>query len=248
MDELLIEDKRYVSSKRAAKMTGYAKDYIGQLCREGRVPARLVGRSWYVLESAIHDHRFGGEDVKPGKENALSSAWESPRYESAPTEQILPVSRLEPQPVALPENEADLSQQLQDSWKAWFERVSTQAPVSSQLETPVEEIIAEESIEEEVKADAAVNVPVRTIYRRPPEELLPRQAVPSRESEAEEERFYIEDTPREGRSALKVVKVAGVVVAFASLILAAMGTGYFDKYILSSKPVSLMAGVILYNR
>ena len=62
MDEILIEEKKYVSSKRAAKMTGYAKDYIGQLCREGRVPARLVGRSWYVLETAIQDHRFGTTD------------------------------------------------------------------------------------------------------------------------------------------------------------------------------------------
>lgn len=71
MDELLIEEKKYISSKQAAKVTGYAKDYIGQLCREGRVPARLVGRSWYVLETAIQDHRFGNEPVVP-KEAAAS--------------------------------------------------------------------------------------------------------------------------------------------------------------------------------
>lgn len=37
MDELIIGEKTYLSSKRAAKITGYAKDYVGQLCREGRV-------------------------------------------------------------------------------------------------------------------------------------------------------------------------------------------------------------------
>ena len=74
MDELVIGDKKYVSSKQAAKVTGYAKDYIGQLCREGRVPARLVGRSWYVLESAIHDHRFG--DQKTPREQEASAAEE----------------------------------------------------------------------------------------------------------------------------------------------------------------------------
>lgn len=63
MDELLIGDEKYISTKRAAKITGYAKDYVGQLCREGRVSARQVGRAWYVLETAIKEHRFG-EDEK----------------------------------------------------------------------------------------------------------------------------------------------------------------------------------------
>src|SRR3989338_10751365 len=111
MDEILIEEKRYISSKRAAKMTGYAKDYIGQLCREGRVPARLVGRSWYVLEAAIQDHRVGATDVEHEKtEQAVSptpaeptiesskpglpSTWEPPRYET-PSDELLPsINRL----------------------------------------------------------------------------------------------------------------------------------------------------------
>ena len=86
MDEILIEEKRYISSKRAAKITGYAKDYIGQLCREGRVPARLVGRSWYVLETAIQDHRFGNQEVE-------LPVPESPKYEASPVEILPPVSR-----------------------------------------------------------------------------------------------------------------------------------------------------------
>ena len=66
MDELEIDGKTYLSSKAAAKLTGYAKDYVGQLCREGRVNARLVGRSWYVLEESIRTHRFGEEaEVDP---------------------------------------------------------------------------------------------------------------------------------------------------------------------------------------
>lgn len=62
MDELVIGETRYVSSKKAAQITGYAKDYVGQLCREGKVEAKLVGRNWYVLESSILEHRFGKED------------------------------------------------------------------------------------------------------------------------------------------------------------------------------------------
>lgn len=58
MDELTIDGKTYISSKKAAVITGYAKDYVGQLCREGRVEARLVGRSWYVYEPSLSAHRF----------------------------------------------------------------------------------------------------------------------------------------------------------------------------------------------
>lgn len=100
MEELLIDDKKYLSTKRAAKVTGYAKDYVGQLCREGRVPARLVGRSWYVLETAIREHRFGL--TEPGvpsvsiprrtltsevvsssnvpEKSTLQATWQPPRY------------------------------------------------------------------------------------------------------------------------------------------------------------------------
>src|SRR3990167_4508057 len=95
MDEILIEEKRYISSKRAAKLTGYAKDYIGQLCREGRVPARLVGRSWYVLETAITDHRFGkgGKDEKQKNKAKpiFTSTWETPRYETLKAEASSPI-------------------------------------------------------------------------------------------------------------------------------------------------------------
>jgi hypothetical protein len=59
MNELTIQGKTYISSKRAAEITGYAKDYVGQLSREGYIEATMVGRSWYVLESSIKAHRFG---------------------------------------------------------------------------------------------------------------------------------------------------------------------------------------------
>ncbi len=67
MEEIVFDGKKYISSKLAAKLTGYAKDYVGQLCREGRVTARLVGRSWYVLEDSIKEHRFGVENSSSKK-------------------------------------------------------------------------------------------------------------------------------------------------------------------------------------
>lgn len=69
MDELVVDGEKYISSKRAARLSGYAKDYIGQLCRGGKIEAKMVGRSWYVKESAITEHRktFQGEAVVDDK-------------------------------------------------------------------------------------------------------------------------------------------------------------------------------------
>jgi hypothetical protein len=68
MEELTLSNKKYISSKRAAEITGYAKDYVGQLCREGYVEAARVGRSWYVSEDSIREHRFGKErEIEEGR-------------------------------------------------------------------------------------------------------------------------------------------------------------------------------------
>jgi hypothetical protein len=56
MDELDIKGKRYISSKRASQMTGYAKDYIGQLAREGKILGTRVGRAWYLDEESLLVH------------------------------------------------------------------------------------------------------------------------------------------------------------------------------------------------
>lgn len=71
MDELEIKGKKYISSRRAAELTGYAKDYIGQLVRAGKVPGTRVGRSWYVDEGAILS--FG----KSTKEKSVAESYGS---------------------------------------------------------------------------------------------------------------------------------------------------------------------------
>ena len=36
---------------------GYTQDYIGQLCRGEKIDARRIGRTWYVCEKSILEHR-----------------------------------------------------------------------------------------------------------------------------------------------------------------------------------------------
>lgn len=74
MDELDVGGKKYISSKRASEITAYAKDYIGQLARAGKVPGTRFGRAWYVEEAAILRHAGKALDVPTIEHDAAVSA------------------------------------------------------------------------------------------------------------------------------------------------------------------------------
>lgn len=211
MDELIIGEKRYVSSKRAAEITGYAKDYVGQLCREGFVEAKMVGRSWYVLESSIHEHRFGPEEAPAAasreavEEDVIVPevqkpvyTWEPPKYvtempEMLPKADAAPVlPAAESAKKGSPEAAAAISD-MQAAWKEWFER--KQEPL---LESP-EVIEAREEAHEELE---------ETDYAREAEE----EVVPIRREQSEE--AVREDLP----VAVPVHKIAPVAPVGAAKV------------------------------
>lgn len=64
-DELHIGGKNFVSSKKAAVLTGYAQDYIGQLARGGQIVAQRVGNLWYIDMDSLSGYKTNSEDFKP---------------------------------------------------------------------------------------------------------------------------------------------------------------------------------------
>lgn len=52
-----FDGKDYVSASRAAKITGYNQDYIGQLARSGKILSRQIGNRWYVERSGLVNHK-----------------------------------------------------------------------------------------------------------------------------------------------------------------------------------------------
>ena len=57
-DSLVRNSKIYFSLRSASKSSGYTKDYLGQLCRNGNVDAFRENKSWYVsLESIVFHQR-----------------------------------------------------------------------------------------------------------------------------------------------------------------------------------------------
>lgn len=182
MNEITIGDKVYISAKRAAKITGYARDYVGQLCREGHVDAKMVGRSWYVYEPSIRAHRFGEEavqeapvaDVAPAPEADTApiaadepvSDWEKPTYTSEKLEMLpeLGSPRLEE---LLPPAEETLTD-MQAAWREWFEQRQTVLE-TPEIESP--EVIDERNSEHEEEKEAVeeeVSIPLHHIEEEEP--------------------------------------------------------------------------------
>lgn len=57
MESIRLDEKVFIKATALAKKLGYTADYIGQLCRAGKVSAQLVGRSWYVEEGSLTEHK-----------------------------------------------------------------------------------------------------------------------------------------------------------------------------------------------
>jgi len=177
MNEITLGDKIYISSKRAAEITGYAKDYVGQLCREGHVDAKMVGRSWYVYEPSIRAHRFGEDaDAQVGESDqgnatemteneadaaiegpaAATSSWERPTYTPEEPQKLPEITVQETFTASytepLPPAEETLTD-MQAAWREWFERKQQEAEVPVMEEGEEEKEDEAEEAEEDNEED-----------------------------------------------------------------------------------------------
>lgn len=64
-EEIIVDNIEYVSSRRAAEISGYAQDYIGQLARGGAIDAKRIGGLWYISASSLESHKKKSETVSP---------------------------------------------------------------------------------------------------------------------------------------------------------------------------------------
>jgi len=88
MDEVILDNKKYIKASTIAKHLGYTSDYVGQLCRSGKVDAQLVGRSWFVAEDSLREHKHGTKRSNVAKSKAAVK-----NYQHIQREDATPASR-----------------------------------------------------------------------------------------------------------------------------------------------------------
>ncbi len=64
-DELTFDGLAYVSARRAAELTGYTRDYVGQLARGGKVRARRLDRVWFIERDSLLAHKEQADTFVP---------------------------------------------------------------------------------------------------------------------------------------------------------------------------------------
>ena len=74
MDTVVLDGVRYIKVSQAAKEFKYTTDYIGQLCRAGKVDAQLIGRTWFVNPESIKMHKSNKHKRKNNKEKVSADA------------------------------------------------------------------------------------------------------------------------------------------------------------------------------
>lgn len=252
MDELTIGDKIYISSKKAAEITGYAKDYIGQLCREGRVEATLVGRSWYVLESSLREHRFGkekGEVTQEVGEERDSNAWVETKYVAEEVAPIPELRRVEPsvstQETTRGSEVGSGVADMQAVWKEWFERRGTEEIRS----VPIEEAAPQEvgrpyvSTTPNIEPQQEESAPTVRVSRKEAPKMTYVEDLRRIPMEAEEHsqpepprrrRQYVRESVGGGDIVLKAI-IIGITIVLVSIAGIASGVSSSEQ---SSGPLS----------
>ena len=109
--------------------------------------------------------------------------------------------------------------------------------------------VIEDVKEEEKEEEGEVNVPIRAVYRQPPEELLPRRHLEVRPpSESAGQTTHQERQKVNNTLMAREIRVSGILFATIAVAVAVIGSGYLDEYIISNSQVRIIAGIGLYNK
>jgi len=179
MDELIFAGNKYISSKRAGKLMGYTTDYIGQMCRGGKMACKLVGRNWYINDEAVKGQK------KSFKKEQLKEADRAIEYKKIDLEPMYYSNddrsnniNLNKKPIVVEEKEKDSEEAVQINSRDDVQEITHST--SSGQEKEEEDIVSVLHMIEspvvdlrEVKQEAIIN-PTKQIVKR--KELLPQKS------------------------------------------------------------------------
>ena len=84
-EPIVINGKKFITSKQAAALTGYARDYVGQLVRMGKVKGQVIDKVLFVSEDSILAHA----NVKNSNAKIVENSFKSAMAEAAVTTPVV---------------------------------------------------------------------------------------------------------------------------------------------------------------
>ena len=98
-DVITVGGKEYISVKQASEITKYSKDYVGQLCRAGKIKCVMPVRTWWVDEASLLLHMKTSEELV----RTYAKKAYSPTLSAAPAPLAMePIPQTDPLTVAAP--------------------------------------------------------------------------------------------------------------------------------------------------
>lgn len=198
MKEITLNGRTYLSTKRAAEITGYTTDYVGQLARKGSVAAEQVGRNWYVAEDAIKKHKFGEyagavmeekeadapalEILVEGAEEVASTPAEQKEEQVSSELEVTEVTEEETPATQEFEDPAVTVAAMQEAWDEWYKNQRTVSSDQEEVFLKREDVTTKAVEEEEQEVPITVSeMPIEepAVTEMPEQEEERVQAVPS---------------------------------------------------------------------
>lgn len=83
-EELYFDGRKFIPTRQAAKMTGYAHDYVGQLSRGKKVPSKLIGRVKFIDEQALLLYKANSDEHRKKVAKERSAEYKKEREGAYP--------------------------------------------------------------------------------------------------------------------------------------------------------------------
>lgn len=182
MEHISVNGEKYVKASSIARELGYTSDYVGQLARAGKIDAKLVGRSWFVSERSIREHkqdryRSTAQKSRESLQKALAAQKEATPFE--PTlrgesnfyRKAVPVAQYEL-------DEHDLVPPLAPKQKEQLRESEIEpeddemAPQMSEIKPETESEAEERTVSEDTLGAREVKIHIEDTFSRPSEAEL----------------------------------------------------------------------------
>lgn len=230
VDELEIKGIRYISSKRASVLTGYAKDYIGQLVRSGKISGTRVGRSWYVSEKDLLGHS-----------NALQSISE-PAVE-APKKILSPIQRKPLSPSTL-KAYPHLAKTLPDTWspvRYYYDDAELLPVPQKETLSPFLELQEETKSRE---AEIGTKIRIKVLEGRLASKPLPAPSALSKVTPIEKAKIIREQKHKKSLTPI-LVSLGAVAASLGVLLFFASGFFFSSNIDISSGSGAMTANTLM---